>query len=125
MMKKLFALTFVTLFTLSMFASLSSAFYYGNDDYTRRTYYSTYENNGYIRTTNYDRTSESYWDGNEWVDRTTYVRETREGNAYDSYYRRNYPYSSYGRNYPWYQRHWNNRPYYSNTYPRNYYVLRY
>ncbi|MFH1290309.1 MAG: hypothetical protein ABIH92_02775 [Nanoarchaeota archaeon] len=113
MNKRLFGLAIASAVFLLLFASLSSAYYYYGgynspyyNDYDSYTYYSSRNNNGYVRTTDYDRTTQKYVVGNRLVSRTTYVRETSEG--YDhygpygggyyqptSYYRDSYMYPSY------------------------------
>jgi len=121
-MRKIFGVLIAAMLFLTLFATLGSAYYY-NDDYSRRTYASTYERNGYFRATNYDRVSEKYWNGNSWVTRTSYIRETRESPSYGFYSGR--PQGSnnfYGR--PWYTKYWNT-PRYEYSYPRNYYVYGY
>lgn len=121
--KVLFLFGFAALFLL-LSLSFSSAAYYGGyyrnnygggygygDDYTRRTYSSTYERNGYFKTTDYGRTSERYWSGDSWVTRTSYIKETRESPNYGYGYAG--PYGG-GSPYPWYQK------YYTYQYPPRY-----
>ncbi len=101
-MKKAFGLFVFGLVALAVLSGLGSAYYsnggyyYGNnygdsyDDYhsyTSRT--SGYGPMRTTRTTNYDRTTEKYWNGREMVDRTVYVRESRESPQYS---RQNYGY---------------------------------
>lgn len=120
MAKKLVLFGIAALFLL-LTLSFSSAAYYGGyygygDDYTRRSYSSTYERNGYYRTTDYDRTNLRYWDGRSWVERTSYVKETRESPNYGyGYYG---PYGG-GSPYPWYTK------YYTYQYPSRNYNYRY
>ena len=131
----------VSLIILSGFVS---AQYYGmmNNDYNRRTYHSTYENNGQFRATDYDRATTSGWVNGQYVSSTTYTRTTRDSPSYNNY--RNYNSGYYtAPNYPWYQNYWTNQPTYyrqnpnyygnmgnynygmMNSYPRNYYSFRY
>lgn len=128
-MRKAIGLFALSMFFLIALASLSSAYYYGGyyDPYYGRgdydSYYSFTErtSGGYYgprrtTTTEYDKVSEKYWDGYDWVDRTYYVREKRESpygyggyGYYPGYHQRNYygaydypsyGYRSYGYDYP-------------------------
>ena len=95
---------------LLAFSTLSSAYYYSYnrgyaDDYDRFTYSSQRENRNGIKSTYYDRTTEEYWNGYQWVERTVYVRENRET-----------PYYGYGYGYqPSYNNNYYRYPYYNNN----------
>ncbi|MBU0760392.1 MAG: hypothetical protein KJ600_02700 [Nanoarchaeota archaeon] len=135
MSKKIFAFAFAGLFLLVAFSSFSSAAYYGgyfnpNQGYGYgNDYYDSYSSwssrtSGYggfvtTKTTNYDRVNEKYWDGHDFVERTTYVQEKRETPQYGGY-GSNYGYGGYQGNYysqkPWYKKYWE-QP----AYDRNYY----
>jgi hypothetical protein len=125
MNKKLFGLAVFGMFALLLFSALGSAYsYYGgvygsygpyhNDDYDRTTYHVTRTsgNGPWVTTkdTFYDRTSEEYYDHGtgEWVDRTTYIRETREDPGYYRDYGRGYHSGGYGNTIyrPWYRSYW-------------------
>ncbi len=144
MNKKLFELVFVGAVLLVVFSNFSSAYYpsftpqyytfgnnygnyygnyyggYGNyyDDYSSHTSHTS----GYgpyvtTKTTNYNRLNEQYWNGYSWVDRTTYVRETRESPQY--YNHGYYDYGDYYDGYnPWYVKYWE-QP----SYGRHYYCF--
>ncbi|MBU0466687.1 MAG: hypothetical protein KJ718_05240 [Nanoarchaeota archaeon] len=119
MIKRLFTLAIAAGFLLLALASLTSASYYvynsggyGNDYYDSYSSY-TSRTSGFgpfitTKTTNYDRVKEKYWDGYDWVERTVYVKETRDSpDYYDGYRGGNY---GYGYD-PWYQKYWD-RPNY-------------
>lgn len=142
MNKRIFALAFLGAFLLLTFTSLSSAYYYYFNSYApSNDYYDSYSSHtshtsGYgpfisTKTTNYDKVKENYWNGHDWVERTTYVKETREtpnyftgyGNygGYGNYYSFGYTnmprYGNYGNygGYPYSAGGYEN--YYNNYYP--------
>lgn len=109
-MKKTFGMIALGMFLLIALTSFSSAAYYGGyyssnygaGDYNAYHSFSTKTSGAYYgprttTTTNYDRVNEKYWDGYDWVDRTVYVRETRESPQYYSgyYYAPSYSYSRF------------------------------
>lgn len=140
MSKKLLVGIFATFVLALMLSSFASAYYYnyypsgnyGGDNYDSFSYHSARVSGSgpYVtaRTTDYDRTTQKYWDGNSWVDRTVYVRETRETPSYPSYgYQPSGYYGNYNNYYnsndytPWYQKYWSNSPAYSSGYCYNCY----
>ncbi len=109
-MKKTIGLFAVGMFLLIALISLSSAAYYGGyyDPYYGGSYDAYYSYN--VRTTgsyygpktttatSYDKVSTRYWNGNSWVDRTTYVKEkvqTPYGYGYYPGYNSNRYYGGY------------------------------
>lgn len=118
--KLLFAIVSFLILVSSL--SLSSAYpYYAypyDDGYNSYSYQSRYVSgyNGNIQTTTtyFDRTSANYWDGRDYVKRTTYSYTTRESPNY-------YGYSNYYGDYPpWYTKY-----YRVPSYPRYYYQFSY
>lgn len=119
MNKKIFTFALAGFVLLLALSALSSAYsnYHDNDydrdyrgyryggyspyeDYDRVDYHYSRDNGNMIKSTDYQRTTEKYWNGRSWVDRTVYVRETRETpygyGYYQPSYRTNY---RYGDNY--------------------------
>lgn len=144
MSKKVFVGIFAALVLALMLSGLTSAYYYNyypsysnGNNYDSFSYSSsrTSGSGSYLttRATNYDRTTQSYWDGHAWVDRTTSVRETREipsyaprnynqpygyyGNYYGNNYNNYNGYNNYNNYNPWYQKYWE-----TPNYPNSYYI---
>ncbi len=130
MKSRLFAAIFASAVLIVALSGLTSAYYYGGyysyypygDSYDSYSYHSSRTSGSgpflTTKTTDYGKTTEKYWDGRAWVDRTTYVRETRESPNYPSY-GPSYGYD-YGSNYgyydqPWYRKYWS-YPRYENDY---------
>ncbi|MBS3077758.1 hypothetical protein J4233_05840 [Candidatus Pacearchaeota archaeon] len=133
-MKKSIGLLVLGMFFLVALISFSSAAYYGGrfdpsygrDNYDAYHSFTAKTTGSYYgprttTTTNYDKVSEKFWDGNSWVDRTSYVTVKRQTPSYPTYTRgymgygnyQSYPlsftpsYNNYG-NYPMYNSYGNN-----------------
>jgi hypothetical protein len=99
-MNKKLILGFAGLFFTLLALNFASANYYtfpyyggyGHDNFDSFSYHSerTTGNYGYLntKTNDYNRVTESFWDGRDWVERTYYVSERRESP--------NYGYGGYG-----------------------------
>jgi hypothetical protein len=105
-MNKKIILGIVGLFSVMFALNFASAAYYqfphygnyGNDKFDSYSYHSerTTGNYGYLntKTNDYNRVTESFWDGHDWVKRTSYVSERRESPNYGYG-----GYGGYGKNY--------------------------
>lgn len=113
-MKKIFSVILAAIFLGTLFASVSSAYYSypGDNDYTRRTYHSTYERNGNFRSTDYDRFTSTRYVDNQIIRTTSYTRTTREIPDYYSPRYAPVSYQNYDSYYnPWYRKYWDDRYY--------------
>ena len=124
MSKKLFGFVLGALMLMVVFSAFGSAYHYHgyDDDYSRRTYHSTYERNGQFRATDYDRSTFTRYLADGSRQRTTTFTRTTTESPRQGYYRPigyyggghyNAPHYGYGNYYGGY------------SYPRNYYVYRY
>jgi hypothetical protein len=130
-MRKKIILGIVGLFAVMFVMNFASAYYYtypayggyGYDDQYDSYSYSSQRTTGngpYVSTksTNYNRVTENYWNGREWVKRTSYVSEKRESpqysrgyGGYGNYYGGYNNYNRYNNYNPWYQKYWDNDRY--------------
>lgn len=115
MSNKLFVVLVLGVLAGIIFAGLGSAYYYNYmpyNDYSHRTYSSTWDRNGQVTVNNYDRyTSTRYLANGARQTVSTYTKVSTDSPQY-GYYR------DYGNYYggPWYQKYWNT-PTYGNYYP--------